>query len=1177
MSLKDKQLSNPFSTGGGGLNFETRVQALFAVLMLTGGEAPCLPPWPIKKIKLQGKYAGFNTDDLIVYVIEPNSDREAKLLAQVKHSISITSENTIFSDVIQSAWKDFENPEFFTPETDVFALITGPLSAMDIDNVRTILDWARHSEDAGDFIMKVNELKFSSDAKRAKLAAFRAQLKKANNGIDVTDEQLFKFLKSFYILGYDFDCSAGTILSLLHSLIGQYSTENAQLLWSRVVCEVQSANQNAGTLSIETIPQDLRDAFKERIIQTIPATFVRKMYTPIDTDWSQIEYATELALAMLLGSWNESSDSDKIVIEKLTGCTYTEWIYKIRSILLKPGTMLLHKNGKWNISERGNAWHELGSRLFDSHLEKLKGIAVSVLRESDPQFELPAEERFAASIYGKTLPHSQSLRKGLAESLALLGSRPKALKSCSSIKTETTAILAVKEILTDADWALWSSLNDLLPLLAEAAPSAFLDAVEASLNCKDCPFDKLFAQEGTWITGGNYLTGLLWALETLAWHADYLIRVTILLGELATHDPGGNWINRPSNSLSTIFLPWLPQTTAPIAKRLIAIETLQKELPDIAWKLLLDLLPNTNKVSSGSHKPAWRDFISEEQAGRVTHQEYWEQVTSYTDLAINAAKKDLSKLVNLVKYVYVLPTPASEKLLTLLDTDEVIGMTEAERFPLWVKLVGLVSKHRKFSGAEWAMNTEQVNKIEEVSKKLEPSTPIFRYQRLFSIREFDLYEGEDNWEEQDKKLNIRREKAIIEIFAKGGIDSVLEFVYLVESPSRVGIAFGTTATDDVDLLILPDLLKNDKKALEQFTGGFVLGRYISRGWRWVDQTDFLHWKPTQIGQLLTYLPFKPETWERATRLLGKDETPYWTNISANPWEAEDKLELAIDKLVNHGRPYAAIDCLSIALHDKRTMDCTQAVKVLIAALNSSESVHTMDQYHVIEVIKALQENPNTNPDDLFRVEWAYLPLLDRDQGASPKLLEKRLADDPDFFCEVIRTVFRSKNEEQPIKELTEQANNIATNAYRLLDHWCTPPGSLEDGSFNGDVLDAWIVEVKRLCGESGHLSVALSTAGKVLIYAPPDPSGLWIHHSVAKILNSKETSDMRSGFRTQLFNSRGVHWVDPTGNPERELADKYRKQADDLEAHGYHRFAETLRELAASYEREAERIVQREN
>ena len=68
MTRSDKQLSNPFSTGGGGVHFEAHVQASFVVLMLTGGFAPCMPNWPISKIKLQGKFAGYDTDDLIVFV-----------------------------------------------------------------------------------------------------------------------------------------------------------------------------------------------------------------------------------------------------------------------------------------------------------------------------------------------------------------------------------------------------------------------------------------------------------------------------------------------------------------------------------------------------------------------------------------------------------------------------------------------------------------------------------------------------------------------------------------------------------------------------------------------------------------------------------------------------------------------------------------------------------------------------------------------------------------------------------------------------------------------------------------------------------------------------------------------------------------------------------------------------
>jgi hypothetical protein len=67
MSNGATQLSNPFSTGGGGHNFENNVQSAFVVLMLSGGVVPCLPPLPIRQIILQGKYAGYDTDDFIVF------------------------------------------------------------------------------------------------------------------------------------------------------------------------------------------------------------------------------------------------------------------------------------------------------------------------------------------------------------------------------------------------------------------------------------------------------------------------------------------------------------------------------------------------------------------------------------------------------------------------------------------------------------------------------------------------------------------------------------------------------------------------------------------------------------------------------------------------------------------------------------------------------------------------------------------------------------------------------------------------------------------------------------------------------------------------------------------------------------------------------------------------------
>jgi len=67
------------------------------------------------------------------------------------------------------------------------------------------------------------------------------------------------------------------------------------------------------------------------------------------------------------------------------------------------------------------------------------------------------------------------LRKGIAEGLAILGSQPESCANCSQGKAEATCILVIRELLTDADWVLWGSLNRLLPTLAEAAPGNFLD------------------------------------------------------------------------------------------------------------------------------------------------------------------------------------------------------------------------------------------------------------------------------------------------------------------------------------------------------------------------------------------------------------------------------------------------------------------------------------------------------------------------------------------------------------------------------------------------------------------------------------------------------------------------------------------------------------------------------
>ncbi len=894
-------------------------------------------------------------------------------------------------------------------------------------------------------------------------------------------------------------------------------------------------------------------------------------------EWAESSAAAELAVAAFLGSWNEHSDADRTIVENVSGNSYGEWIGMMRNITLYRGTPLSQRDGNWKFVARYEGWYALGPRLFDEHLDRLRTAAVFVLRERDPQFELPAEERYASSIHGKVLTHSHLLRNGLAESLAILGSHPNALTSCTLGKGEVTAVLAVRSILADADWQRWASLNDLLPLLAEAAPGEFLDAVEKALNSEPCPFNEVFAQEGDGFMGRTYMSGVLWALETLAWSEDHLSRVGICLGELAARDPGGRWANRPANSLAKILLPWFPQTCASLARRGATVATLLAEIPDIGWKLLVGLLPHSHSSSSGTRRPAWRETIPNDWSKGVKPSEYLEQIALYSEMAITAAKNNREKLAELIEHIENLPPMAHEQLLAHLASDAVITMPEAERLGLWTELVDLVAKHRKFSDVKWAMPPEQVDKIAALAERLAPTAPAFRHQRLFTEHDFDLYEEKGNHDKQRKNLDLIRQKAVNEVADDGGAHAVFTFAAAVQSPWRVGIAFGAVAGKEFDGAVVPDLLESEQKQLVQFAGGFVRSRFHGCGWQWVDDIDTSQWSPSQIGQFLSFLPFSPDTWERSKRLLGGDEATYWRKTSANPYETESDLQLAIDQLIQHERPNAALRCLNRMLHDKQPFDSGRAVHALLSALKSSEGPHAMDAYETVEIIKALQVDPGTNPTDLFRVEWGYLPLLDGHLDALPKLLERRLATKPEFFCEVIRLVFRSKKEEPSTEEPTEERKKIATNAYRLLSEWRNPPGLKEDGTFDGNALNRWLESVKKECSETGHLEIALMMVGHALIHVPPDSDGLWITRAAAAALNAKDAGDMREGFRTELYNSRGVHSVDPTGKPERELENKYRMQGEAVENAGYHRLAITLRELATSYEREAERVVSREH
>lgn len=849
-----------------------------------------------------------------------------------------------------------------------------------------------------------------------------------------------------------------------------------------------------------------------------------------------------------------------------------EWAKDIREIKSANDQFLSITNGLWLVKEKNAIFSKYPSLLFDSHLDLIRSIAFKSLSEKHPMFDLKPEERFAASIYGKKAKYSSELRKGIAETLAFLGVNGELLTNCSLHKPEFIVNLTFRELFKDSDWKLWASLNELLPILAEAAPEEFLTTVENTLRQNPCPFDELFNQESSGgLTSVNYLTGLYWALETLAWNPDYLSRSILVLAELATHDPGGRFANRPENSIVMILLPWSPKTLAPIDLRIASLRAIQNNFPEIAWKTLLRLLPNSHQVSYGSRKPAYRNWVSPEWTNEVTNKEYYEQIQWYADMAVVMAKQSFKYAKELVSNLDNLPKSSMDSFLQFLSSEEIKEKSEDEKQPIWEALVAFVQKHRRFSDAEWALSSSLVESIEQTANLLSPENPEFLHKILFSNHHLDFLNSNEDWRVHQERLKQKQIEAITQIYEINKISSITNFAKHVEDSLNVGQIFAHIASLEDDKILLPKYLYTKETNEKQFINGYLWSRYYLVGKEWIDQLKLASWSLDSKTELLLRLPFNNEIWAIANEILGTEESSYWKRKNINPYQTQESLLAAIGKLLENERPFAALECIYVSSGSRKEFYKDKAVQALIAGMTSSESPDSISPHHITELIGMLQDDPEINENDLMTIEWAYLSLLNEFSRAKPRTLEKNLSTKPDLFIDAIQMTYRSKNKSDD-EEPDEARLGIASNAWKLLYQWKRPPGKLDDGTFSYEVLKDWFEVVNLKAKDSGHHEVALNHVGKVLFYVVSDPNGLWIHRQVAELLDKQENEQLRLGFKTEIYNSRGVHVVDPSGKPEQELAALWRRRADDVEKLGLIRFATSLKEIAKSYDLEADRI-----
>lgn len=913
-------------------------------------------------------------------------------------------------------------------------------------------------------------------------------------------------------------------------------------------------------------------------------TILRRLLSDIDAirtpAWSgSADVARTLIPMAFVGAWHVQSTADCEVLSGLARKTYPEIEDDIARLFRSDDSPVWSVDQYRGVTSKIDALFGVSAFVTGTHLSDFFELARAVLSESDPALELDEDKQWMASIYGKVRKNSAALRRGICETLVILAVHGNNLfRQRLGIDVEASVSRLIRDLLTPLTLEKLMSHESDLPRYAEAAPDTFLALLEDDLRQPEPVLLGLLKPVDSGMFGGRCRrSGLLWALEKLAWKSQHLPRVAAILAQLSRTPINDNWVNKPIASLGAIFFAAMPQTGAPIETRIRGLESLVKKFPDIAWEICTEQFSSHRGMRSFSQKPEWRNDAAD--TGRpVGGRERYEFARKALDIALGWPSHDGQTLGDLIESLHNLPKEDQETVWALVDTWAEATEDEGAKAALRERIRRFAFTRRSRAGG---VDEPMRERARLASAKLQARDAVVRHSWLFLkhwVEESaDEIENDDlDYEKRGEWIHQQRIAAMKDIWQHKELDGALTLLQKTDVPALIGHYAGLAVTDPADVAkVIVTLLATPADANGR-SDGFLTGFLQS-----VDET----YRPTLLATIAAHVdletaarlfrcaPFGAVTWRLLDAQKPELSALYWERVLPQ-WNRHTDAELneLVDRLLAVKRPRVAFQVVHM---DTERLETGRLKRLLLALPNGSEAEGNfrIDSYHLGEALEALDQRAGVTREEMAQLEFLYLKALDRSEHGIPNL-EAQVAASPVMFVQAVAHAYkRSDGREDPSEfriDDPERRSAIALSAHELLERVARIPGT-ENGAVDAEKLRAWLIEARRLLQEFGRVDIGDQRLGMLLCKAPEEPDGsIWPCWAVCEAMEAVASEHIGIGFSVGTRNSRGAVWRGEGGNQERELAAKYRVWAERAAVDCP--FVSTVLEgIASSYDRQAER------
>jgi len=884
---------------------------------------------------------------------------------------------------------------------------------------------------------------------------------------------------------------------------------------------------------------------------------------------------------MLVGAWHVQSNADCEILSLLAGTPYPDLERQIAVLRTFDDSPIWSVGQFRGVASKIDAFFAVHSAVTPKDLDDFLFAAEMVLSETDPALDLPDDKRAFAVLYGKQREYSGALREGICETLVLLAVHGNTLFSERlGINVRGRVDLLIRRLLTPlAPERLLSQKHD-LPFYAEAAPDEFLRILEEDLQMPAPLIDALMKPADTSPFGsGCPRTGLLWALEGLAWKPDQLLRVSLILAKLAERKITDNWANKPDNSLKSIYRSWMPQTAASLADRKKALDTLTRRSPAVGWKICLDQFEPGSRVGHYTHRPRWRSDASGAGQPHVGQESYEFERTAL-DLALAWPHHDEITLADLVGIVQALPEADQEKVWDLIDAWADTEQDEGRRALLGEHIRRFAFRRRSKNRR---INSRTKDRARQAHARLTPHDVVIRHQWLFATQwlQESLAELEDDdfdYQKREEAVRKARVDALQEIWTEKGFLGIQALTATSGTPMTIGWHLADGVIDEAGSAeFLTRCLAVDGPGLgskmDELVAGFLRKTLPQLRLR-ITRTLAGTLPPDQACRLLKVSPFERDTWLIVDSQQPQIREQYWRDAYPG-WlhPTSPDLNEAVDRLLEARRPRAAFQAVHSAFENVETSRLKRLLDQVGTCDLEPAGTYRLDPHYISESLSILDGRPGVTRDEMARLEFLFIQALDHSEHGIPNL-ERRIVESPRLFVQVLALTFKRSDDGQDPPEWRiqneEKRQAVWSAAYTVLDKIRRIPGTADDGTIKAADLKAWITEARALCSEHGRAEIGDQKIGQILESAPAGADGVWPCEPVREVLEDIASQEIAIGMGIAVYNSRGFHRRSEDGADERALASRYRAWSRQL-AFEYPYVASLLEQISGRYDRDADR------